>query len=157
MLTLIHQPWFVRSARLVAELHAERTDFFPWVSVFLYFERSSRTFVRFRSSRLPQPARSVQFEVRAAFVRVRSSRNPRERQRLNSAEQAITHCPTSGVVVSSCQPSIRDRCVRIFGLCGITLSLVRLRLRPLTALHRPLRMSCRPRGSGPGLNSSLHC
>ena len=26
-----------------------------------------------------------------------------------SAQQAITHCPTSGVV-SSCQPSIRDRC-----------------------------------------------
>ena len=51
------------------------------------FERSSRTFVRFRSSRLPQPARSVQsrgsgWAPPAAFVRVRSSRNPRERQRL---------------------------------------------------------------------------
>ena len=34
---------------------------------------------------------------------------------------------------------------------------LRLRLRPPTALHRPLRMSCRPRGSGPGLNSSLNC
>ena len=57
------------------------------VFFFPKFERSSRPFVRFRSSRLPQPARSVQFRGSgwappAAFVRVRSSRNPRERQRL---------------------------------------------------------------------------
>ena len=77
----------VRSARLVAELHAERTNL-PRVFFFPKFERSSRTFVRFRSSRLPQPARSVQFRGSgwappAAFVRVRSSRNPRELEGLD--------------------------------------------------------------------------
>ena len=57
------------------------------------FERSSRTFVRFRSSRLPQPARSVQFRGSgwappAAFVRVRSSRNPRELEGLRPARES---------------------------------------------------------------------
>ena len=71
--------------------------------------------------------------------------------RHNSAQQAIIHCPTSGVV-SSCQPPNPLRALRSFSQPHS----LRPRLRPPTALHRPLRMSCRPRGSGPGLRTP-HC
>ena len=73
-------------------------------------------------------------------------------RRLHTAQQAraSTYLPL---------PSIRDRCTtRLQALRSYSQPLsLRLRLRPPTALHRPLRMSCRPRGSGPGLNSSLRC
>ena len=63
---------FVRSARLVAELHAERTDFSRWFSFFLssngVHERSFVSAVRaFRSRRGP-----FSFEVRAGPRRLRS-------------------------------------------------------------------------------------
>ena len=77
----------VRSFSAAGTARARRTNELAMIFFFPKFERSSRLFVRFRSSRLPQPARSVQFRGSgwappAAFVRVRSSRNPRERQRL---------------------------------------------------------------------------